>query len=220
MHPQYSRSLDPVQKRDILIQDNHANACDASGKVIKLVGGLGADIHVVRDDGQAFRDLPWGRDGNEQCQGHQCWRGRSDWAITSTVTANVNGRGEAQLIESQAVAHVDHNGLTTTEPGAVRNHLSREFPRPDFYHFATDIDGRWFITDCGPTDQRGSIWFAGLDEPGKDALRKMTYLLSPRSSWHKGAHVHPFLSPDGKTGFFNSDESGVLQTYMIRNLPQ
>jgi hypothetical protein len=32
--------------------------------------------------------------------------------------------------------------------------------------------------------------------------------------------MHPFLSPDGKSAFFNSDESGTLQAYMIRGLPK
>ncbi len=70
--------------RDILIQENHGNVCDARGAITQLTGGAGADIHVIRDDGTDFRNLPWGRDGNEFCQGHQCWRGRSEWAITST----------------------------------------------------------------------------------------------------------------------------------------
>lgn len=34
-------------------------------------------------------------------------------------------------------------------------------------------------------------------------------------SW---CNTHPFLSPDGRMGFFNSDESGILQAYMIRGL--
>jgi Tol biopolymer transport system component len=34
----------------------------------------------------------------------------------------------------------------------------------------------------------------------------------------KGSHIHPFLSPDGRMAFFNSDESGRLQAYMIRGL--
>ena len=55
-----------------------------------------------------------------------------------------------------------------------------------------------------------------------DRLRQdkgLTRLLDSGSTWQKDSHTHPFLSPDGKTGFFNSDESGVLQAYMIRNLP-
>ncbi len=32
----------------------------------------------------------------------------------------------------------------------------------------------------------------------------------------QGADIHPFLSPDGQSGFFNSDESGILQAYMVR----
>ncbi len=96
VHPQYCRSTESDASRDILIQENHGNIADASGSVEKLVGGVGADIHVIRDDGTGFRNMPWGRDGNERCQGHQCWRGRSTWAITSTGTRQPQ---ERQLIE-------------------------------------------------------------------------------------------------------------------------
>ena len=72
MHPQYSRSTDPEASHDILIQENHGNVCDARGNNTVLVSGAGADIHVIRDDGANFRNMPWGRDGNEACQGHQC----------------------------------------------------------------------------------------------------------------------------------------------------
>ena len=213
VHPQFSRSLDPRPARDILVQENHGNVCLADGTCRHLVRGLGADIHVIRDDGMHFRDLPWGRDGNEFCQGHQCWRGRTDWAITSTVTRDVD---EFQLIESRAVPTQDHDGLKTA--GGIRNHLSREFTKPLFCHFATDIAGRRFISDCGPSGTDGSLYYAELGEPGVDPFRKLTRLLSPRCSWQKSAHVHPFLSPDGKTGFFNSDESGILQAYLVRGL--
>jgi len=211
MHPQYSRSLDPVAAHDILVQENHDNVTDAAGRVSRLTGGLGADIHVIRDDGTAFRDLPWGRDGNEFCQGHQCWIGRSDRAITSTSTREPQ---EAQLIAARAVAHAGHRGGQT--PGAVRNDLSRSVPRPDFYHFATDIAGARLITDSGPRDMSGAIYLADLPADEAGALENVAFLLQPRSSWQKAAHIHPFLSPDGRVGFFNSDESGVLQAYMVR----
>jgi hypothetical protein len=213
MHPQYCRSTDPEQSREILIQENHANTADARGNITKLVGGEGADIHVIRDDGANFRNMPWGRDGNEFCQGHQCWRGRSDWAITSTGTRKPP---EAQLIEGRAAAHAGHVGIKT--PGALRNDLTREFPRPQFYHFATDIAGKRLISDAGPLDRRAKIFLAELGEPGKDPLTSFKHLLGPKSSCDKGAHIHPFLSPDGLMGFFNSDESGILQAYMIRGL--
>ena len=41
---------------------------------------------------------------------------------------------------------------------------------------------------------------------------------SARSSGNEEAHIHPFLSPDGKLAFFNSDKSGVLQAYMVRGV--
>ena len=214
MHPQYCRSTDPGQSHDLLIQENHGNAADAKGKISTLVSGAGADIHVIRDDGTRFRDMPWGRDGNEQCQGHQCWRGRSDWAITSTGTTKPP---EAQLIEGRAAPFAGHVGIKT--PGGVRNDLSRSFPKPHFYHFGTDIAGTRLISDAPPHDKGGAIFLAELDEPGKGPAKKFTYLLNPHSSWKSPAHIHPFLSPDGRLGFFNSDGSGILQAYMLRRLP-
>ncbi len=213
VHPQYSRSRDPEQCHDILVQENHGNEHDAQGNILALTGGDGADIHVIRDDGTNFRDMPWGRDGNEFCQGHQCWRGRSDWMITST---NVREPKQAGLIESQAVPHVGHIGLR--HPQGHRNDLTRNFPRPDFYHFATDIEGRRFVTDAGPAIPGGGLYTAKLGEYGVDPLTSWTFLLSPGSTQNKQTHIHPFLSPDGKLAFFNSDESGVAQAYMVRGL--
>ncbi len=213
VHPQYSRSTADEHLRDILIQENHGNLCNAAGEIQRLVGGTGADIHVIRDDGTDFRNMPWGRDGNESCQGHQCWRGRTAWAITSTGTKQPP---EQQLLESQAVPYTGHLGAAS--PQGVRNHLSRSFSDPCFSHFATDINGAHLITDTTAADQGGRIWVAALGQPGQDPLASWTCLAAPRSSWTKDAHIHPFLSPDGTKAFFNSDESGILQAYMIRGL--
>ena len=100
----------------------------------------------------------------------------------------------------------------------MRNDLSRTFPSPHFYHFATDIAGQRLISDAGRLDKRASLYLAELGTAGQEPARKFTYLLSPQSTCEKGAHIHPFLSPDGKLAFFNSDESGRLQAYMIRGL--
>ncbi len=213
MHPQYSRSTEPEAAHDILVQENHGNVVTARGAITQLVGGAGADIHVIRDDGTHLRDMPWGRDGNEQCQGQQCWRGRSARAITSTGSQKPP---QAQLIEGRAAPHADHAGSRT--PGGVRNDLTREFPNPHFYHFATDIAGRHLVSDAAPFDKGGKFYLAELSVPGQDPLRNFRYLLCPRSSCTKDAHIHPFLSPDGTMAFFNSDESGILQAYMIRGL--
>ncbi len=211
MHPQYCRSTDPEASRDVLIQENHDNLADAMGVVTRLVGGDGADIHVIRDDGTDFRDMPWGRDGNEFCQGPQCWRGKSTWAITSTGTRNPP---ENQLIEGRQCAASGHLGINA--PGGYRNDLSRDFDKPGFCHFATDSEGRRFITDSTPLAEGGRLYAAKLGKFGEEALRDWLYLMNPRATGDKGAHVHPFLAPDGRLGFFNSDETGLLQAYMVR----
>jgi hypothetical protein len=211
MHPQYCRSTDPEASHDILIQENHGNVCDANGGIVKLTGGEGADIHVLRDDGTNFRNMPWGRDGNEFCQGHQCWRGRTTWGITSTGTRNPRG---AFLIEGRAAPHAGHIGIQT--PGGVRNDLTRDLKEARFSHFAGDLAGRRFISDAGPWNDGGRIYAADFGAPGKDPLHNWRFLLNPRSTCKKESHIHPFLSPDGTMGFFNSDESGILHAYMVR----
>jgi hypothetical protein len=210
LHPQYSRSTDAEAGHDILIQENHGNKADPQGEITTLVSGAGADIHVIRDDGTNFRTMPWGRDGNEHCQGHQCWRGRSEWAITSTGT---NEPPSARLIEGKALPDAGHLGAST--PGGIRNDLSREVPEPNFYHFATDIAGKQLISDTGPMNPEGRVVVAELGESGEGVLENLRTVAQPKCSWAKGAHMHPFLSPDGSKGFFNSDESGILQAYMI-----
>jgi len=212
LHPQYCRTTEGSAAHDIMVQENHGNVHDRQGKITALTGGAGADIHVVRDDGTDLRDLPWGRDGAEFCQGHQCWRGRTRWAITSTY-----GEQGSQLIEALCAPHL--GGTGSAHPEGVRNDLSRSFlTQPAFCHFGCDAAGDALISDAGPGEDGGRIFLAALGEPGRQAVQSWTYLLNPRSSWRKEAHVHPFLSPDGSMGFFNSDESGALQAYAIRGL--
>lgn len=240
MHPQYCRSTDPAASHDILIQESHGYRGNAQGQAVGKPDGRGTDIHVIRDDGTDFRTMPWGRDGNERCQGHQCWRGRSTWAITSTHT---HQPPEAQLIEGRPLADAGHLGLNT--PGAVRNDLSRSFPpkyffdmtadrtnspqgepappltiRAYFYHFATDIAGRRLITDAAPLDGGGRIFLADLGREGEDPLSNFRFLLNPHNGPYVqgGCHIHPFLSPDGSLAFFNSNESGLSQAYMVCGL--
>ncbi|MBI4025273.1 MAG: PD40 domain-containing protein [Verrucomicrobia bacterium] len=237
LHPQYSRSHDPERAHDLLIQEDHGNRYAPDGQVLQrhaaaidqdprrceeadVLGlapaqsysGLAADIHVIRDDGTNLRTMPWGRDGNEKCQGHQCWRGRNEWAITSTMTHRPNSYS---LIESLAVPVAGHAGARA--PGGIRNVLSREICQPWFYHFATDIEGHRFISDAMPPGQPAEIHFGALGEPGRDPLR-LRRVLTARGPVRKETQMHPFLSPDGKLGFFNSDESGILQAYLIKGL--
>jgi len=149
--------------------------------------------------------------GIQAYSGHQCWRGTSEWAITSTGTREPN---EQQLIEGRAVPHTGHVG--SASPGGVRNHLSRSYPSPHFYHFATDIAGRRLVTDANLHVDGGQICVCALGTPGQDAASSWTCIAQAHGSGGEDVHLHPFLSPDGKTAFFNSDESGVLHAYMIR----
>lgn len=80
------------------------------------------------------------------------------------------------------------------------------------------IAGRRLLTDYGKTADDARLYIARLGEPGRDPLTDFTCLARPRPSGRSDAHMHPFLSPDGRWAFFNSDESGQLQAYAIRGL--
>jgi hypothetical protein len=61
----------------------------------------------------------------------------------------------------------------------------------------------------------GRIVVAKFKTAGQGVLKNLRTVAQPKCSWVKGAHMHPFLSPGGTKGLFNSDESGVLQAYMF-----
>ena len=228
--PQYSRSLDPEHSRDILIQENHDCEYTPDGTMTKGVGSKatgenGCDIHVIRDDGTNLRDMPWGRDGIEHCEGHQCWRGRSHVAITSLGNMDT---GASPVYEGIAVPHDGHNGKLSN--GAAWNDLTTQLPdslrrngNPDFHHFATDISGDPLHHRRQPQARRRArlrhLHRQARQTHGKRPRSTGSTLLDTRTWFTKKGHIHPFLSPDAKTAFFNSNESGVLQAYMIRNLP-
>jgi hypothetical protein len=226
MHIQYCRSLDEAHKHNILIQENHGHLIAPDGTPTHRGWGRGADIHVIRDDGQHMQNMPWGKIPGERCSGHQCWRGRTPYAIASLVVGDDAAlrekRSELHLMESLPVPHSGHDGAKTTH--AVRNHLTRDFATRHFNHFATDIEGRRLIADYRASwdtqvAMRDAIYLMDLGEPGHEAARNIRYLLSSGSSWEQSAHVHPFLSPNAEFALFNSDESGQTQAYLIRNLP-
>jgi hypothetical protein len=109
--------------------------------------------------------------------------------------------------------HVGHEGKKVSD--GIRNDLSSAIESPDFCHFATDIAGKKFISDFGPRDSGGFLYLADLPETETNPLENVRVLMNVGSTWQKTTHIHPFLSPDGRTGFFNSDESGILQAYMV-----
>ena len=218
MHPQYCWAAEPALQRDLLVQHNHGSATDRQGRKITLVSGEGADVHVIRDDGSEWRDMPWGRDGVEMCQGHQCWRGHRRSAVSSMVSTVSRN---CDLIEGLPVAcsrEEAHQGRTT--PGAARWETSRGFQDPRFWHFAFDPTGTRLVSDAFAVQERaariGPLWIGSL-EPEEGAAASLHYLLDPRVSLLPGQrfHPHPFFSPDGKRVFFNSDDlSGVPQIWM------
>ena len=174
-------------------------------------------MHVIRDDGSNFRCYGFGRDGVERCQGHQAWRGEQMSVVASVA---IEGEERYPLLEGKPVRAEPgtmHHGRLI--PGATRNRISRSMEREDSCHFGFDPTGTKFVSDTYGYRGRHAecVIYVGVlpDEP--DAALRTRYLLHPRSSFGRSQHTHPhpFQSPDGNVVLFNSDESGLPQTYAV-----
>ena len=219
IHHQYSRSKDPEESHDILLQDNHGCDVDELGDIVTLAGGKGADVHVIRDDGSDFRCYAFGRDGVETCQGHQAWRGEQMSVVASMA---IESEERYPLLEATAVRAEPgtmHHGRLI--PGATRNRISRSMEREDSCHFAFDPTGTKFVSDTFGYRGRHAdcVIYVGVLPNEPEAALRTSYLLHPRSSFGHSQHTHPhpFQSPDGNVVLFNSDESGLPQIYAIED---
>ena len=213
MHLQYCRSLDPVLSRDILVQHNHGSVVDASGKTIRLVGGDGADLHVIRDDGTNWRDIPIGRDGTVFHTGHEQWRGRMKTVISSVSDRSI---GRHRLFESWPIATDDstsHQGSRI--PGARNNDLTRNAEQTNFDHFSMDLSGMHLVAR-NARQRKGEhlrLFIASFSREENSVL-KVRYLLTPRTVTHNWNKPRPFFSPDVRMVFFHSDLDGPSHVFM------
>lgn len=237
LHMQYSRS--PDAPHDIMIQHNHGSrSCQAmkNARVVNQVAaldiesggrmrkvsasdnpadngtGCGLDIHLIKDDGTDWWSFPFGRDGVEHCQGHQCWRGQSDWGISSTLLFKTPSTANQELIEAKALPSMNHDGKMMK--CGTRNTLSRKISPPHFLHFATDLTGAKIVSDYESENNEWHLYAGKLGKPGKDAA-DLRFILNLGSREVSPWHPHPFLSPDGRMAFFNSSASGKLDAYAI-----
>ena len=227
-HLQYCRASDPEAGHDLLVQMNHGAHTDATGKSLILLGPPedgGCDVHVVRDDGTHWRDMPWGRDGRESCIGHQVWRGRTTEAVTVTLQNQDRSYGWAEgarqaVVSGRGVAAdpaKPHRGRIGR--AAFRTHLSRGCARPRFCHLCCDNSGLQFVCDTFPVfdgKRAGMQIFAG-QAPDMDSPVKFRRLLNTCVTFNanNGYHAHPILAPDGRAILFNSDVTGQRQVYLI-----
>jgi hypothetical protein len=193
-HPQYGNNA----SRRVLVQVNDGMEVDEHGNIIRLVGDLGASLHVVQDDGSRQQQLQVGSSPLERVQGHQCWVGRQDIVITTLHRRTSEGSPWVQ------------DRIVTIAPGDAGYRIVGE--GQGFTHIHTSPDGRWWVSDCNRT---GDI-YVGSVKTGR--YRRLC---------HSGAsfgaaqytHPHPFFLGDGQTLAWNSDVTGVPHIYCAR-LPE
>ena len=222
MHLQYCRSTDPVLSHDILVQHNHGAVQDEKGRLVKLTGGAGADLHVIRDDGTHWRDVPVGRDGTAFCTGHQQWRGRMPSVISS-----MSVRGDVRrhrLHEAMPVATdetTSHQGCTI--PGTTYNDLTREAPKTNFSHFCMDASGMHLAARHDRCADNPDVKvYVGSCTPGENAVLKVQYLLGTgwrdlAKGWHRGQSnkPRPIIAPDASVVLFHTDRDGKSEIFLV-----
>lgn len=221
-HPQYSNSTDPVLSHDIMIQHNHGSIIDAKGTSHgRPPESKGACLHVIRDDGTNWRDIPIGREGIQYNSGHQQWRGKTGAVLSSVHHGKMTEYKGRPLIQGWPIPTDDstsHKGSNI--PGGRYVDVTRNLEMPDFLHFSLDVSGTYLVFDSYRNDAKTGkmdiILSIGTLSNEKEPLCKVQYLLNSRSSGNgQPAHTHPFFSPDSRMMFFNSDVDGIPQIFMV-----
>ena len=209
MHVQYCRSEASALSRDILIQHNH-------------VDDLGADLHVIRDDGTCWQDIPVARDGRYRHTGHEQWRGRMNTVISSI--RDIAARNSHRLIESWPIAtDAATSHLGSRIPGARNTDLTRDIDDTGFNHFHVDASGMHIVVRQERQKGEADLTFCiGTFSPGKEAVLRMQYLLRPKSplssekqrGLYHANKPRPFFSPDGRMVFFHSVVDDTCHIFM------
>lgn len=235
-HLQYCRSADPGASHDLMIQMNHGMQHKPDGSGIRGLepppSGLGVDVHIIRDDGTNWRDMPWGRDGKESCIGHQIWRGTGTSAVTITLEAMDETYGFADDTSEHIIEGWAHPSdrlsphIGCLNPASKRNVLTAKFEHPRFCHFAMDDTGLKFALDTFPVaedDHHGQRVYTGITAP--DGTLRFRFILNnggefgqPGAGGGSATHAHPVLTPDGTGLLFNSTITGKGQVYLVENV--
>lgn len=224
MHLQYCRSLRPVLSHDILVQHNHGCVRDKEGRIVKLTSGAGADLHVVRDDGTHWRDVPVGRDGTAFCTGHQQWRGTMPSVISSmSVRGNIHRHRLHEAMPIATEEATSHKGSTI--PGTTRNDLTRTAPETNFSHFCMDASGMHLAARHDRCRGNADVKvYIATCSPGENAVLSVQYLLNTGwrdlvKGWDRGQSnkPRPIISPDAAVVLFHTDRDGKSEIFLADN---
>lgn len=223
-HPQYCLSEDPELSRDIMAQQNHGDSLLPNGRSVRSVSGREGDLHVIRDNADYFRSIPVGRDSVQFIQGHEQWLGQTG-LVLSAMSIRSGPRAGDRPVFLAAPVPVDEKTahLGAEIPGSSYVDITRNIPNPDFWHFGSDITGRYIVSDTWlrkeneDEDESRPLVRLVLGTLSRDEEPELVvrHLLNTGSSGRNPAHPHPFFSPDARRVFFNSDIDGSVQVFMV-----
>jgi hypothetical protein len=220
MHPQYCRSTDPELSHDIMLQNNHGDSLLVTGRCVRSVTGREGDLHVIRDDGTNWRDVPVGRDSVQFIQGHEQWLGRTGYVLSAMRIRDGERAGDRPIFLAWPVPTDEktrHMGVKI--PGGKYVEITRNIVDADIWHFSSDLTGKYLVSDTHRIDKKTKkplvrLVLGTLSREESPEL-KIVHLLNTGSSGRNPAHPHPFFSPDNRMVFFNSDIDGTVQIFMV-----
>jgi len=189
MHPQ----IEPANAQDILVQHNRGAEFDEDGRMLRLVGDIGATLYLIDRDGGNRRKLPVGKPYTHPVQGHQSWIGKTGEIILTIGASADYARREGNLLAlrpGDEKARVVARGHVYCHPNASR-------------------DGRFFVAD----EFEQAALVVGSIRTGRTKLVGLTGASLGRSQY---THPHPYLSPDCRWVIFTSDRTGQPHVYALR----
>jgi hypothetical protein len=190
-HPQFS-----LDGRDrIMVQVNDGIEVDAAGNILRLVGPMGASLHVLEADGTGQVTLAAGSSTVERVQGHECWVPGENRVIT---TLHRRRDPSAPWVQDRIV---------TVAPGEKAYRVVGEGEA--FCHIHVSPDGRYWVSDSNRTARI----FVGSLATGRHRLFCSTGSTFGSAQY---THPHPFFLGDGRAIGWNSDVTGVPHVYYAK----
>lgn len=189
MHPQ----IEPAKAQDILVQHNRGAEFDDDGRMLRLIGDIGATLYLIDRNGSNRRQLPVGKPYTHPVQGHQSWIGKTGEIILTIGTSADYARQKGNLL---AVRPGDEKARVI-----ARGHV--------YCHPNASRDGRFFVAD--EFEQGGLV--VGSIRTGRTKLIGLT---GASLGTNQYTHPHPYLSPDCRWVIFTSDRTGQPHVYALR----
>jgi hypothetical protein len=189
-HAQYSLG----EPYHILVQENRGCRTDEKGNLVVNCDATGAGLYTVDAHGASRRDFPVAAPHTVGTTGHECWIGTGESVLVTLTGAYNDGTRSGNVLE---VCHQWEKPRVVFDTPHTWNHIS------------VSRCGRFFVADSYQLP--GVAILVGSIATGRT---QVLFEAHTSGGGPQYSHAHPYFTSDAGYVVFNSDRTGISQTYL------